>query len=151
MGQKAVALLIVVLIGGITTFVLYSPATVRGPEPQRAAVDVPGPLQPAPPREVTPAPVRRARQSLPSSNGRVQVVAVARVPAPETSKRREAPSLVAGVPLADAAPLAEVSGRSVPAASGGADRGAMRAAGQSIGAAFATTGRSVGTAFKRVF
>lgn len=157
MRQKAVALLIVLMIGVVTTVVLYSPAKVRGPQTTGAAIGVPKPLLVAPraeaAQEITREPVKLARRPFPSAKIRSTMAGLMQPPQPHGEPLSDVPAFAAAVPLVSAAPLVPAPLGRVPHLSPPVReaRGAMQVVGQSIGAAFATTGRSVGTAFKRVF
>ncbi len=163
MRQKTLALVIVCLIGAVTTFVLYSPAALELPRPKAPAVSVAAPFAPATPASrtfATPASSLDARSHAvpgPHSLLRSETVRVEMVTSPRAEAMGapldEPQSIVTERSFADGVPLAASIGGLVPAqpSASGAHRGAFEVAGRSIGGAFVTTGRTVATAFKKVF
>ncbi len=163
MRQKMFALVIVCLIGTVTTFVLYSPAALERPRPKAPAMSVAAPFVPATPASgtlATPASsIGMRSNTVPSPHSllRSETVRVEMVTPPRAeaigAPLDEPPSIVTERSFADGVPLAASIGGLVPTqpSASGAHRGAFEVAGRSIGGALVTTGRTVGTAFKKVF
>lgn len=157
MRSKVVALLIVLSIGSVMMFVLYSPAQLRTPAIRPVALMLPLPFEPAAVTGDPELPVVGSTAPLAVSAETPMAITAAVPPAAiqepmAGDEQNELPALAAASLVAQT-PLSASAGGTVPAAPStrSPSQGAMRVAGRSIGTTFATTGRSIGTAFKRVF